>query len=131
MKVFAKSGDGNWIKIGNSFSDAEWYNTQKVKNFIQNINKGDEVEIRSSKNNAGKNVLDYISKSSTSTANPTSTTTSVNTQSVSKDEEIKRMSVLRAAAEAIQVMTGQISDINTLSSMIEQLYDRLYRKINE
>jgi len=128
MKVFAKSNDGNWIKIGNTFSDAEWYNTEKVKNFIQNINKGDEVEIRSSKNSAGKNVLEYISKSS---RNSTTASTSTNTQSMSKDEEIKRMSVLRAVAEAIQVMTGQISDINTLAQMIEQLYDRLYKKINE
>ena len=129
MKVFAKSNDGNWIKIGNTFSDAEWYNTEKVKNFIQNINKGDEVEIRSSKNSAGKNVLEYISKSSRNSTTTASTPT--NTQSMSKDEEIKRMSVLKATAEAIQVMTGQISDINTLSDMIEQLYDRLYKKINE
>ena len=125
MKVFAVSTDRNWIKLGNTFSDAQWYNTEKVKDLINEIQKGDEVEIKSSKNKAGKNVLEYIKKVEKNNSN-----NNQNNKALDKNEEIKRLSILRAVAEAIQALTGQV-DINNIGDVMEQLYDRFYKKISE
>ena len=48
-------------------------------------------------------------------------------------EQIRRLSVLRAVAEAVQVMTGQlgVNDIDILGTMMETLYDKFYEKVSE
>ena len=51
---------------------------------------------------------------------------------VPKDtESIKKQAVLKASVHAIQVMTGQINDVEALGEMVLALYDRFLAKINE
>lgn len=131
MKIFAISGDKKWIKIGNDFSSAEWYGTERVSNFIKDLNKGDEVEIRFSKNNAGKNILDYIKTINVKQdiSSPTSTSIGTSNITTNKDEHIKRLSILRAVAEAVNALAGQV-DLHNIGDVMEELYDRFYTKIS-
>ena len=42
-----------------------------------------------------------------------------------------KLTALSSACEAIKVLTGQVSDVDTIGAMVEQLYDRFYTKIAE
>ena len=44
--------------------------------------------------------------------------------------DIRQQAMLKASVHAIQVMTGQINDVDTLAGMVESLYDRFLKKIS-
>jgi hypothetical protein len=65
MKIFAKSRNQKMLKIGEDEKSSKWYFlSAKVEEFVKdNIKKGDEVEVKSSKK-GGKLIVDFIKKTS-------------------------------------------------------------------
>lgn len=71
MKIIAKSRNGKMLKIGTDEKSAKWYFlSDKVVEFVKTgINKGDEVEIETTKKN-GKYTVNFIKKASATTSQP-------------------------------------------------------------
>ena len=51
--------------------------------------------------------------------------------SVTERNRRAKLTALSSACEAIKVLTGQVSDVDTIGAMVEQLYDCFYKKIAE
>lgn len=47
------------------------------------------------------------------------------------EEQIKRLSVLRACGDAILVLQGQVSDVEALGDIIEVLYQKMYKVVSD
>jgi hypothetical protein len=136
MKVFAISKDGNFYKIGVDQKSSEWYGkTPAVEQFLSGINKGDEVNIKSEKKN-GRNILNYISKTGEAVS-PEKVTVHQDKppfipyggKTPEQSEQIKRLSILGSACNAVKALTGQI-DQEGLINFVEKFYDKFYGKIS-
>jgi len=121
MKVFAFSGDGKYIKIGETNETAQWYAiTSAVKNFIKNISKGDEVEVRATKNSVGKLELQFINvtkKASDSGFAPRYGKTP------EEQESIKRQAIGHMVSRSLIALQGQV-DVNNIQKVAEELYKK-------
>ena len=66
--------------------------------------------------------------------NPTKTKSSSKKYGdLSTEEQNRRASLtaMASACEAIKVLTGQITDVETIATMVETLYERFYKKLTE
>ena len=95
MKVFAISKDGRFFKMGDTQESSEWYGVaDNVKAYIKDVKRGDEVNIKSEKNNDGKLTITYLQKTasgpaSSSSAQPAKTYG----KSPEEQESIKRQAI--------------------------------------
>jgi len=141
----------NWAK--KSFKEGEEviveYTEKNGQYNVTRITKGsgDSVQTKAKNTSSptcadcGKELKDdkYSKCYTCNKKNPDKTTTTSKKKSYSKSyskspedkEQIRRLSVLRAVAEAVQVMTGQINDIGVLGDMMEVLYNKFYQKVSE
>ena len=121
MKVFAFSGDGKYVKIGETNETAQWYTiTSAVKNFIKNINKGDEVEIRATKNSVGKLELQFINVTKKASD---SGSVSRYGKSPEEQESIKRQAIGHMVSRTLIALQGQL-DVNNIQKVAEELYKK-------
>ena len=124
----------------------KWANTtQAVYNYAKkNFKKDETVHIEYREQN-GKYFVDKIVKA----GGQTEPASSVPVTEKGKPEQPKaeyksswqkspevqdlivRQSTLASACQAIQVLTGQINDVQALGDMIETLYDKFYKKIKD
>lgn len=143
FKVAYKKDDNYLVKIAGlapddtkGDKDGTWATCPaKVYNWAKKSYKeGDEVNAEYTQEN-GQYFVNRITKGSGSSKQTKKTTKKQSSNTYSKSpedkEQIKRLSVLRASAEAVQIMAGQIGNIDDVASAIEVLYDRLYKKVSE
>ncbi len=143
--AFKKNGNYLIKAIFKAEEGEKWANTtEAVYNFAQKAFKaGDEVNIEYREQN-GKYFVDRITKvgGTTNKETPKSSVTEPKkeetkeygkyaSKSPETQESIIRQSTLKSACDAIQVMTGQINDVQTLGDMIETLYQRFYKIIKQ
>jgi len=133
--------DFAFIKNGNHLIKAEmkaseglrWATTsEQVYNYAKaNLKKGEEVDITFTEKD-GKYHIDRITKLATSNVEKkVESTVSERSHNISTQDLIVRQSVMSSACKAISVMTGQINDVETLGNMIEALYNKLHKIVNE
>jgi len=136
--------DGNYL-IKAEFKAGEgskWASTtEAVFNFAKkNFKKGDNVNI-DYRTEKGKYFVDRITKVEGTTTTETKSETTTKTEqpktetktyyqkSPDVQDAIIRQSTLASACQAIQVLTGQVNDVQVLGDMIETLFDRFYKKV--
>ncbi len=141
MKLVGISRDKDWYKIGETEADAIWYDIEKVKNFVKFIKVGDNVEIKSKKNDVGKPAIVFIKKvaggAPEANIDPTDPSLEApkeaprsdapkNTfydKSDARGESIKRQAIGKMVATSLVSMQGQVEEGN-----VEALIDKLFAK---
>ena len=124
VEYSVNNGQYNVTRITKGSGDSKRINDKKTKNTSVPTCEDCGKELKDSK---------YTKCYTCNKKNPSKKKGSSNSYSKSPEdkEQIRRLSVLRAVAEAIQVMTGQIDNVDTLGTMMETLYDKFYKKVSE
>jgi hypothetical protein len=134
MKVLARSKQGNMLKIEDATRPKgyQWYFLDPtILKFAESINNGDDIEIKS-EDKAGQLTITYVTKTGTAAVTSTPSTKPTYGKSPQEQESIKRMSIMKTAADAYsRAMQGQIGDLNVLSSSIISLYNVLMAEVNK
>jgi len=136
-KVMARSKQGNMLKIEDATRPKgyQWYFLDPtILKFAENINNGDDIDIKS-EDKAGQLTITYVTKTGSAAVTSTSATPFVKStygKSPQEQESIKRMSIMKTAADAYsRAMQGQVGDLNVLSSSIISLYNVLMAEVNK
>jgi len=160
MKVCAISGDRKYLRLGATFDNSRWYTvTDKVKEIVATISRGDEVEVKAQQKDDGKLYLTEIKKTASAPVSSTSTSkhacekcgkllkddsypTCYNCSMKEKnspenlDKEAKKQATIRR--QAIGHMTSRalislqgIVDVNNITSIAETLYKKFRTLVEE
>jgi hypothetical protein len=140
MKVLGNSKDKLWLRLGEDQQNAGWYGTQKVSEYANTLNRGDEVEIKFEVTQGAKGpqkILTFIKKVGSGPAptekkswgKPTETISAPVSEPSAKDESIKRQAIGKMVAQALVALQGQV-DPNNIDEIIETLWSKFETKVN-
>jgi hypothetical protein len=130
-KVIAISKDKQYYKIGESSTESLWYGVgEKIKNFIDSVNRGDEEEIKydeAEDKGRKQRVLNFIRVTKKAPETPTSspTTTSRFNNGNDRNKSIEKQTIVKAAVEAVKAMTGQFQTKEELGEAVLHIYNKL------
>lgn len=128
--MLAHSKNGEMIKVGTGIEKGqyEWYFLdEKVKKFAATVPNGTEVEVRSEDRDGQKYAVYVANKGGApSPIRPNVIRTSFTPDG--RDLQITKLSCMRAAADAVNSLQGQV-DVNNIADIIEKMYDRLLAKV--
>jgi hypothetical protein len=149
MKVFGISKDGMFYRIGEKEDTKDWYKkSAAVENFIRNIQRGDEVEIKFILDDTNTKVLEFISKKrNTEFSELGSEKVIASTKPILKTEypshnsydyqkpktpeesdQIRKLSIIASVANSLKGIGGV--DINNVESIINNLFN-IYSKLSK
>jgi len=136
MKILAVSKKGNMFKIDVNGTPTWFFLSDAVQKFAEstNIGKDSDVTYEATKDPAGG--AETIVKITKAEGSPDATNSGYSKpyknsdSSLSTGEQIKRLSVCRATAQAIVALSGQV-DQNSIISTMDSIYDALMKKVNE
>ena len=127
--------EGDEVKVEYSVNNGQYTVTRITKGAGESVKSETKTDASPTCTDCGKELKDnkYDKCYPCNQKNPSKKKSSSKSYSKSPEdkEQIRRLSVLRAVAQAIQVMTGQIDNVDTLGIMMETLYDKFYKKVSE
>ena len=148
MRIIAIRNDKTAIFIGTDQTDAKWYGTGPIKNYIKDLQKNDEVEIRYRTNEQQKLELSFIKKvyngngklpqveqeyqsdKDVMVENPTPSTSGPGqpkTFEEKRSESICRQAIGKMVATTISGLEGV--DVNNVYDMIDKLFEKYQQKV--
>jgi len=141
MEILAVSKKGDMFKLDNAGTPTWYFISSAVQSFTKNagIGVGEDINIETTKDSkGGADTIVKVTRNSENTGSTqqyTGTTEKPQAKkpyystTTDKDEQIKRLSVSRATAQAVCALTGQINE-DTLLEVIDRVYDTLYKKVS-
>ena len=139
MQVWAISRKGDFYRIGENKDTKDWYGlSTAVAKFLESgkgtdreIQRFDEVEIQFDRQGDREKTLTLIKKVGNGYPKPVNSSGSgTGVKSVDVNEQIRKLSVLRAVGTGISAISGQFQDVEALGEAMCILYDKLYVKVN-
>ena len=138
MKVIAVSKKEDMFKLDVSGTATWYFLSEPVKEFVKKAGIGlnDEVNIETKPDTAGGKTDTIVkvtkiggSSESKGSFNSSYQNPGDSPKTYSKDEQIKRLSVARATAQAIVALQGQVDKTN-ITSVMGEIYDFLLKKVS-
>lgn len=129
LKLFVKGPENKMIKVGTDTKSAKWYYVDdKLKGYLDKIEEGDEVTIRSERKN-GKYYLTFLAKGRVDPPKKKDEK-KVWGKTPEEQDSIKRQAIGKMTSETMIALADHLT-LDNVEETIDKVYDKYRGKVYE